>query len=383
MFRASLLAAILLAAALCAACGETSAYSRSFGPKSNLLTAQPTLRWEIWPAAGGKVTSQQMLVNGKAVPASYSVTDRAIVFTPSTPLPPGEYKVDCRVVIDGSLVANKSWTFTIARDATRSLPDAGEAQLRAVNEANRLRSLLGLPAMVTDARLCAASQEHAKYLARNNTTGHFQTPGTPGFFGNTPGERLEAYGFLDDSWECVNYGCDQPEESVWSLFDAPYHRIPFLQPGPIAVGSGFTSARLAMAFGSSKQSATVVSPAPDQQNVPTKWSANERPNPLRLHTGAKLPVGYVVVFSHWMPEGCQLDVKEAWLKNAQDGSTVDVYLNTPSNDDHLRNVCFLIPKKPLQPGATYRAFVSADAIPEQNGRRLNVKKEWQFTTAAR
>ena len=289
---------------------DTEAFARVFGPKTTMLLARPTLRWEIWAGKGGAVTSQTMTINGRQVKSRYDLKQRAVIFTPAEPFPPGEYKVQCRVVIDDSLVANKEWKFSVAPNASASLPPPDADQQRAFAGANSYRAALGLPPFQRDDQLNAAALAHSRYLALNNTTGHFQKPGRPGFVGEQPGDRLEAFGFVDESWEDVSYGSPTPEASVQNLFEAPYHRIPFMQPGPVLLGTGFAERRLTMEFGGSKAEGVVVSPAAGQANVPTSWDGNERPNPLRLHDASGI-VGYVVVFSFWGSEQYRLDVQEA------------------------------------------------------------------------
>jgi uncharacterized protein YkwD len=359
---------------------RSEAYTRVYGPKATMLMAQPTLRWEIWPGPGAKITSQKMSINGRDVSARYNVKERALTFTPAEPFAPGNYRVQCRVVIDDSLVANKEWSFSVAPTAAKVLPEPDADQVRALKAANSYRAMMGLPAFQLDNRLNAAALAHSKYLSKNDTTGHFEKPGTPLFFGVEPGDRLESFGYFDESWECVNFGCSNPAESVASLVDAPYHRLPFMQPGEIILGTGFHDNRLTMEFSGGRGQGVVVFPQPGASDVPADWDANERPNPLRLHDTRK-PVGYILVFTAWMPEGCKIDVSEATLRSCADGSTVQVFLNTPSNDTELENGCFIIPKKVLRPGTTYEAYVRAEVTPEKKGQSSwTAEKRWRFTT---
>ncbi|MFY9234079.1 MAG: CAP domain-containing protein [Fimbriimonadaceae bacterium] len=373
----------IAASALVANGSEPGAYTRVFGPKATMLIAKPTLRWEIWPGGRSAITEQKMLINGVEVRAYYSKGDRSLMYTPDRPLAPGEYKVKCRVVIDDSLVANKEWTFTIATGAAPNLAPPDSDQIRAFRAANVYRTALGLEPFRFDDRLNGAALAHSKYLAKNNTTGHFQKPGTPGYFGQDPGARLESFGFIDESWENVAYGNETPEEAITSLVDAPYHRIPFMQPGAIVLGAGFNENRLTVEFGANKSEGTVVYPAPGQSNVPTLWNGNERPNPLRLHDAPK-PVGYIIVLSAWQPGGAKLKVQEATLRNCADGSLVPAFLNTPSNDDRLDNSCFIIPKRPLRPGTTYEVLVRGSVQPTASDRsEVPLDKRWRFTTATK
>lgn len=376
----SFFAIAILPAVVHAGDSDSDAYTRAYGPKTTMLIAKPTLRWEVWPGNRAQITEQKMLINGIEVRATYSVRERALLYTPDKPLAPGEYKVKCRVEIDNSLVANKEWSFTVASNAAPALARPDAEQVRALVAANAYRSALGLEPFQLDDRMSGAALAHSRYLSKNGTTGHFQKPGLPGFFGAEPGDRLESFGYIGESWECVSFGSDSPEESVTNLVDAPYHRIPFMQPGPVLLGTGFADQRLTMEFSGNRSEGITVYPAPGQTGVPTQWSGNERPNPLRLHDAPK-PVGYVIVFSAWQPGGSKLTVEAASLRNCADGSTVQIFLNTPANDNELDNACFLIPRRPLRAGATYEAYVRGK-ISASGSQEAVVEKRWRFTTRA-
>ena len=227
-----------------------------------------------------------------------------------------------------------------------------------------------------DDRLNTASQFHARYLSANNTTGPFEEPGKSGFTGVEPEDRHMAFGWVGSSWEAVEFGSDNEEDAVRNLIDAPYHRIPFIQPGELWFGSGYANRRLATAFSTSTENATVVYPYNTQQDVPISWGFNERPNPLRMHGDAKRPIGYPIMLVYFTAQQAQLDVQSATLKDAQ-GQAVPCYLNTSQNDSELKNAVLLMPKAPLNPDSIYVARVEAAV---QGGPTF--VKSWTFKTVS-
>jgi hypothetical protein len=360
---------LILAMTVTSRAADIQAFHKAFGPKSLLRISSPTLSWQIWPGEGCRVTSAVMQLNGKPVAARYNIDRKVLEYRPAAPLMPGPYKVECRVVVDEQLVVNKDWSFEVAGAAQPSLPEPDDHQTLSLNVANELRKNLGLEPMVMDSRLNAASLSHSLYLGANNRSGHFEKEGESMFAGRTPGERQESFGFLGGSWECVSAGISSAEESVRDLFDAPYHRLPFMQPGSIGFGSGFSKRRMTLNFSTSDREGVVVSPAEGQTDIATSWSRLETPNPLRLHevTGA---VGYPVMLSHSGVE--KIEVRSATLSAGS--QSVKVFLNTPSNDEHLKNALILMADKPLMPMTTY----TVNVVYLAEGRE--VKKTWSFRT---
>lgn len=314
-----------------------------------------------------------MSVNGSSVKSRYDQANRVLVYTPEHPLAAGTYKVSCKVVVDDFMPVKKEWSFVVAAGATTALPAPNADQEHTVQLVNRIRADMGLPAYRIDSRLCAAAASHTAYLERNGLTGHYQRPGDPGFTGQTPADRMDSFGFAESSWEGVDYSSRTPEASIQRLFDAPYHRLPFMQPGMAAIGAGFVPSHMTVDFGVSEISGVVVSPAPDQRDIPLSWSAVERPDPLRV-SGLHGVVGYPIVFSYFSPNNEKLRVKSASLETAS-GEKVPFGLNTPDNDDHLDFAAFLIPNKPLMPHTTYRVRVEARTASGDD-----VSKTWSFTT---
>lgn len=369
----------LIFGALLGACSTviaSEAHMRAFGPQSVVRVARPTVRWEVWPGKGSAVTDSMMTLNGREVRPKYNADGKVLEYTPPQPLEPGTYRVACKVVVDDFMPVTKSWDFKVATEASTRLPQPSANQLKVVNAVNEIRSRIGLPPFEVDDRLCAAANTHTNYLKRNGLTGHYQRPDDPGFLGQTPSDRLNAFGYTDGSWEGVDFGSQSVQQSIRRLYDAPYHRLPFLQPGTTSIGTGFLPSHTTLEFGMSDASGTVVSPAPQERDVPVSWRGPERPDPLAIH-GLSGVVGYPIVFAYFTPQGERIYVEKARLSSSS-GEKIPFALNTPDNDEHLDFAAFLIPRQPLKPYTTYEVTVEAKT---KSGK--DVSTSWRFTTGVR
>jgi hypothetical protein len=349
------------------------AFHRSFGPTAKLLVASPTLLWEVWPSSGARVTSVSMSVNGSPVNANYNPELRRVEYQPEHPLGAGNYNVACRVKVDDYLTVKKDWSFQVSSGAVKILPAPDAAQDQAVREVSRIRAELGLPKPFQEDRFNAASFAHSKYLTLNKRTGHFEQPGEPGFVASTPSQRLEVYGYSGGSWECVTYNSGGIRESIQDLFDAPYHRIPFLQPGRMPIGSGVAGRNFTLKFGNGEVAGPSYSPGNGQRYVPTSWNANETPNPLRVHMPLPRRVGYPIVFSYFADESPTLKVVKAEL--SRDGVQVPVFVNSKANDDRLDNTVFIIPTQPLKPNERYTVYFEGTV-----NDKSRIRHTWSFET---
>lgn len=352
------------------------AFHRAYGPKSSLLVSSPVLQWEVWPSEGARLTSTSMIINGQPVDATYNSAARRLEYRPQSPLPSGKYDVQCRVLVENRLEVKKNWTFAVSERAMSKLPSPMACQDEGLAETNMMRRAMGLEDAYQEDRLNAASMAHTKYLSQNRRTGHYEKEGEPGFVGVTPTDRLEAFGYSGTSWECVTYNSGGLKESVRDLFYAPYHRIPFLQPGRVPIGTGNIGKHFSMKFGDSGQAGLTVSPADKQVNIPLCWDGNERPNPLRMHGTPEGRVGYPIVLSLFSENRPILRLKEAKLMS--DGEIIPTYQNSSLNDDYLDNSIILIPRRPLRPNTTYSVSVRAEV-----NDKSEVTKHWSFTTASK
>lgn len=366
--------------------GGAEFYSTEPGPAGVVRVARPTLVWRIFPTPGTIVSAGLMSINEIVVQPAYSAEWGALYFTPPEPLPPGPYQVRCRVKVeDRQLIAEKEteWSFRVAEDAVASLPPPSTSQREALEAANALRRKLSLPLLSLDVRLCASSLSHSSYLQKNRASGHTQTPGKPGFTGVEPHQRMQAFNYpgLKTGENVAQAPVERNTilEATRRLFDAPYHRKPFMDPGLEDFGAGVLGNYTTLNFGSlrplySGPPRIVLYPLPNQKDVPTTFEGNEIPDPLRTH-GAKTPCGYILTYFLFAAGNPIIRVTGARLTTAE-GTPVPFFLNAPANDDQLTNGAFLIPQEPLEPGTRYTATIQAFTA---NG--INLSRIWSFTTA--
>jgi uncharacterized protein YkwD len=375
--RAPALAALLLALGIGLIAGTKPARAAQYqaeapGPVGELRVTRPALTWKVAPVGETKITEVELTLNGAPVPARYA--EQTVAYTPEEPLAPGPYAVKCTVMLDGEWPVSKSWQFSISAAAQSGVAPPDAVQKSALTIANAYRRTLGLPPLRLDPRLCAAARAHSDYLEKNGMLGHDQQPDRPGYLAGRPDQRRAVFGYAGGCYENIDQGSGSVEAAVRGLFDAPYHRIAFLQPGSPEFGAGIVGSRTTLEVGTTAESGIVVYPSDGQREVPTRWEGNELPDPLRLHVG-RSPVGYAITFFYFSPQGGRVRVAHARLTNGQ-GAPVPIYLNTPENDEELKNGALLIPRQPLQPGGVYNVAVTATT---ESGETLS--RTWKFTTS--
>ena len=352
-------------------------------PVGTVRISRPAVTWKVVPPENIPVTAVTLSLNGVPAPATYSPEQQSVIYEPPTPLAPGTYSVSCRVVLGGVQPIDGEWQFTVAEGARVELTGSEEnpAQQAAMGVANHYRRLLALSPFRSDTRLSAAATAHSRYLHNNRRTGHFQWPGTPGFIGVLPRTRRESFGYYGGAAEGVSYGSRSVANAVKELFDAPYHRMPFLQPGFVDFGVGRVGRHTTLEFGVTEAGGTVIYPVDGQRNVPLSWDGIETPNPLRIHGNSGIGksrgarnVGYVITLFHFSPDRTPIQVTGAAFTTAG-GQPVPFFLNSPASDSELKNGAFLIPKKPLKPTTTYAVFISAVTASGED-----ISRSWRFTT---
>jgi uncharacterized protein YkwD len=347
------------------------AVSQAFGPRNTVRFSRPTLLWRVW-SASSQVTHVEMIIDSLPVSAKYDVDSRSIIYTPDTALAVGAHHVVCRATFDGKATFTKLWDMTVASDAVDTLPPPTSLQKQFLALANAKRRALGLPEMTLDDRLDAAANAHVAYLVANKLSGHDESPDAPAFIGRTGSERCESFGWCMGSWEGISVGEASASDAVEDLFDAPYHRVPFLQPGPAQFGAASTESKSTLVFGTTNAQGIVMSPGDGQSDVPVRWENHEEPSPLRGHT-SESTAGYPLVIAAFGEEPAKIQVSEVSLATVG-GQTVDTWLQTPDNDEFLTDAAFVIPIKPLSPGTTYIATARITYGDK------SLTKTWKFRT---
>ena len=367
-------------------------------PQGAIRVSRPRLVWRIWP----RVSSATLAIDGREIDSRYDPASRAVVGQPSAPLAPGKHRVRCTVGFDGGRSTERVWSVTIlpgsVSEPTTATTGAERASLALIQG---IRRSLGLGELVLDGALQSAARAHAEYLLRNGRGGHLEERGRPGFLGRTPAERARSFGATDDILvedvavltRAGNSGGSSTDEAVIGLFDAPYHRLPFLNPALQKIGvahgerlsGGTTTGATVLLFSGTdspeRPPRTMLSPRDGQAGVPTHWLDSETPDPLRLHEGARPPVGFPMLFAHFprRPDaGPSLPLRcDGATLVGPDGRKVPLLVNAPPYDAELGGqAVLLIPRDPLLPDSVYRATVLA-----RNGAGQPISRTWKFRTA--
>lgn len=367
-----LLMAALLVPVVAASTQERRFQYFSFPPTpyGDLMFARPELAWSVWGSGGLTVSSARIEVDGKPIKARYDSRAQTVRATPAL-LAPGTHDAKCTVNFDSGHTVDKRWRFRVLPGALPKLPAPGPQQKAAQRIIDQFRRQHGLPAMNSEPALHAAAQAHADYMAGNRSVGHSEAPGRKGFTGKTPGDRARAFGYFGGNSESVAKSGQALAESVRRLFEAPYHRVMFLQPGRPDFGAGFTRGSTCLKVGGDHTDGTVLSPPDRAKAVPLDWDGVETPDPLR-GTRMKGPVGYPVVMAVFGQGADTLRLKSAELKAS--GTSVPIVALHPGNDAKAHGAVILVPRSPLKPRTRYEVQITYT----QSGRQS--KKHWSFTT---
>jgi len=363
-------------------------YGYQGAPKNTVGVTKPTLTFYLRTDSAEMPIAYAMFLNNQSVNVSYDAKNGTFTHTPDKDLEPGNYTVRMSITFKGYQPIEESWNFSVAKDALKQFPAADAAQLEAFAALNDFRLLYGLPAVKMNANLNASATEHAKYLDANEIKQskdsqeslHMQTPGKKQFFGATPLDRASYFGYSTKVGEDAAYFQGPVKEAMDLLFDAPYHRDPFLDPNVVEVGIGKVGDYTIINFGYSTttENQLVVSPAPDDRYVPVSFEGNEDPDPVRIHSGTSYPVGYPIMAQYYGSDKAKAKLLGAELTEGVN-QKVDVLVNTPDNDNKLTNAFIIMPRKPLKANTTYHVKLNLQ-ITDGGGNISTELKQWNFTT---
>jgi hypothetical protein len=346
-------------------------------PLGTRFSLRPTIAWPIVATADKRIVGARLTLNEKTVDAHYDARRGEIVYVPAEPLAPGRYDAHAEALFDDDSSVDQEWTFTLRAGPSTPIAPVRPEQQIVLATINALRRNAGLAPATLDPRLCAAAQGQSTYIARSGRPSHEQTPGTTGFTGISLADRLEAVGIDTTCSEGIHVGVEDAAGAVRSLWDAPYHRIALLQPGNLVLGGGVTPGCVTIVCQDSGARGLVVWPADGQTQVPICWQGDERPSPLRLYPAlAGRPVGYILSATFFGEAGDRIASGEGSLTDPT-GTPVPCQLSTPDRDNHLDNTALLIPQRPLQPGARYRAMILL-----RTASGVVLTRTWSFVTAS-
>lgn len=362
-------------------------YSYSSFPDGKLGISRPEIGVKLSLSEQQNLSSYILYLNDKEVNATYNPSTTSFYYKPSADLPAGPYKVRLILRYDGYQDGILDWGFTILPGALTSFKAPNTEQQAGLQAINDYRLLNRLPPVIFNDALNAAAQKHAEYLAKNkidviNTSVslHDEDPTKPGYIGKSLAERINYVGYPYGAGEDAAYNHVSLVEAIDSLFDAPYHRTPFLNPNVAEIGVYRDGDYHVIEFGYREATSPqfIISPAEGDAFVPTSFDGNETPDPIRLHKQLDYPVGYPLMGVVSAPGITKVSILQADLSDEK-GAKVELLNNQASNDDHLDTEVILLPAKPLLPDTTYQAHLKLSAV-NNSGAATTFEKTWKFRT---
>jgi len=136
---------------------------------------------------------------------------------------------ELRVRVARPLIAVLVGVGLLVQSGQSMADDANQRNVAAIARVNEVRIAMGLDPLVADLALQKAALAHARYEVVNNTLGHSEVPGAPGFTGAGPGERANAAGFMGPLSEVVTSGGGDGR-GVDDWLSSVYHRHVLLDP---------------------------------------------------------------------------------------------------------------------------------------------------------
>ncbi len=358
-------------------------------PQGTIGYKHPEIRFEITKnEISASLISHRMYLDGTVVEASLNQDATALTYTSVEELQPGQHTVEVVLTYAGYESFREKWTFTVSELAFGEVPVIQTAdQIEGLKAVNDYRTLFGLDEVQINNLLNHAALAHAQYLAVNHEDDsdlslHEESPDGMGFIGETVSERRQYMGYMHALAEDVSYGLGSLVDSIDGLFDAPYHRTPFLDPSMYEIGIAQAGDYVVIEFGFKDEVPEgvemVVSPAPGDTDVSTTFDGYEVPDPLRRHTSYKYPVGYALMATLTGDSLESIRLVDARLTDG-DGQRVRLLTDTPANDDELYTEVILLPVDPLLPDTGYTASVKIEAT-LNDGSTQTLDKTWSFRT---
>lgn len=366
-------------------------YAFSYGslsyPQGDVGLLRPDIGVTIELSEGKTPESYHFYLNDKELNITYDPVSVKFIYRPTSDLAPGNYIARLELSFSGYQPVQIVWKFTVIKDAVTLSSTTSKEQEDGLRAINDYRAKLGLSKVKFSDALNTAAQKHAQYLSQNkidpvrtSVSLHDEDPALPGYIGKSLQERAQYIGYSQSSGEDVAYNKVSLVEAIDSLFDAPYHRSPFMVPGLVEIGVFREGVYHVIEFGFSEGIAPelVVSPGNNDIFVPTIFDGHEAPDPIRIHPGTEYPVGYPIMATLNGPGVKKVSLDEAELKD-ESGKAVSLLKNEPSTDDHLDTEVIIMPSKPLELDMTYKARIKLTATMDDGSTKPYVK-EWTFRT---
>jgi uncharacterized protein YkwD len=356
-------------------------------PEGNVGLARPTISAVLKLSESKTLDSYSMYVNNKEVTPEFNASTTTFSYQPTSDLTPATYNVKILFQYQGYQASSIEWSFTILPGASSLSTMISPEQQTGLKAINDYRLLLGLSQVSFNDALNTAAQKHAEYLDANqidpvhtSTSLHDESQTNKGYIGKSLLERMNYVGYDKGVSEDVAYRDSSLVEAVDSLYDAPYHRIPFLNPDLTEIGIYKKGTYDVIEFGYNTSSSPqlVVSPSDGDVFVPTSFDGHETPDPIRMYKSAVYPVGYPIMASLAGENIQKLTLIKGELKD-DSGHDVKLYQNQSANDDHLKSEVMLMPIDPLLADTTYQATIQVSAT-YMDGTQKSFDRTWKFRT---
>lgn len=357
---------------------------------SKTIDTTPTIELRIVAPDHLQLSWMKLEINGSEVDAYFDSLNQTLSYKPTSSLAPGRYELKFHYQFNGFQEQYTTTSFEIVKPfydpfngKDRSLLAKQEAE--ALAKLNEYRSALGLPLFTINEKLTKAAQAHSNYHLANNVTGHEQVQGKANFTGTKFYDRTTLFGYFGSVSEGISYEKSDVQLAIKELFDAPYHRLPILNPNYLEVGIGYNyeltgKNSTVVNYGTTKGStdhSLIVYPYDGQQDAKVSWYVNESPNPLRFYGLEKIYVGYPIVLSIHDEETEELKIESASLVDSK-GNAVPFYqVDSSLETDRLTHL-FLLPKNRLAFGETYTVTVTGKRITANE--IVPFSKKWTFKT---
>jgi uncharacterized protein YkwD len=255
---------------------------------------------------------------------------------------------------------------------------AAAAEALEIVNAARLPAGSGCATMITE--INAAAQSHCDYYATNadddacTANPHGEVMACTGFTGESPGDRMQAAGYMGRGASEVMAFANDPARAIAMWINSVWHRIPILDPWTTHLGYGAADNCDTIDFGRgtpAPEDTVVLWPYDGQTGLPTTFDGSrEGPEPPEPPTGwpSATPI---TVYAQ------ELTVTEHVLTLDGDSAPIDHVWLTSADSNFLRNGIMMYGNAPFEADTTYRVKITGTYV----GGALT--REWTFTTGAR
>ncbi len=374
---------------------DTSIWFYTPYPQGEIGIATPEIGWRVF-IGENYLEKAEFIINGKTYIPKYDLERNTFYVKLDFPLKE-HIEVKARIKLKSYDWIEKSWSFAINKSSITELSIPNLTQQKAMDFANDYRYLMKLPLFEINPALNMSAQSHANYQYSIGRLTHYQESNFQAFIGESVKERAAYFGFNGFVAEDISFNTKPSiQKAVDDLFDAPYHRIPFLNPVFDQLGYGEKQYYSVLNFGSvlqPKEAIFVSYPNDGQLHVPVEWENFETPNPLRFYPNAPKKVGYPIMAGIYGGEIDSIKLIDAKMFNLS-GQQIPVYINTPEIavnntikptpkiDDYLNQEIIIIPESPLVTDSIYKVEVSLQAT-DKSGSTKSYQKTWNFKTESK